>query len=142
MKTTTQPRQRIRPVLAAALAAAMIFGWLPALKSDDTKPDSSPKTPTAPSAPAAPGTEAKKPAVPAGESATASPDKKAKPVKSPLSGAELYSMHCARCHPERYPNERTSGQWKTIVLHMRIRANLPAEQANSILKYMQENSGY
>lgn len=58
-----------------------------------------------------------------------------------LSGAELYSMHCNRCHPERYPTERTAAQWKTILLHMRVRANLPGEQAREILKYLQENSG-
>jgi len=58
-----------------------------------------------------------------------------------LTGAELYSMHCNRCHPERYPTERTAAQWKTILLHMRVRANLPAEHARIILKYLQENSG-
>ena len=75
------------------------------------------------------------------------PEKKAaekaekKPEKKKLSGAELYSMHCNRCHPERYPTERTAAQWKTILLHMRVRANLPAEQARTILKYLQDNSG-
>ena len=64
-----------------------------------------------------------------------------KPEKKKLSGAELYSMHCNRCHPERYPTERTAAQWKTILLHMRVRANLPAEQARTILKYLQDNSG-
>jgi len=58
-----------------------------------------------------------------------------------LSGAELYSMHCNRCHPERYPTERTAAQWRTILLHMRVRANLPGEQARTILKYLQDNSG-
>ncbi len=61
--------------------------------------------------------------------------------KHRLSGAELYSMHCNRCHAERYPTERTAAQWKTILLHMRVRANLPAVQARTILKFLQENSG-
>jgi hypothetical protein len=66
----------------------------------------------------------------------------ATPVKAvkKLSGAELYSMHCARCHPERYPAERTSPQWKTIAMHMRVRANLPASQTRTLLQYLQENS--
>lgn len=67
-----------------------------------------------------------------------------KPAPAPrhqLTGAELYSMHCNRCHPERYPTERTAAQWKTILMHMRVRANLPAEHARTILKYLQENSG-
>jgi cytochrome c5 len=73
------------------------------------------------------------------KSADAKPAKKTE-LKT-LSGAELYSMHCNRCHPERYPTERTAAQWKTILLHMRVRANLPAEQARTILKYLQDNSG-
>jgi hypothetical protein len=72
----------------------------------------------------------------------AAPSKKAeKKSRKPLSGAELYAMHCNRCHPERYATERTAEQWKTILLHMRTRANLPAEQAKAILKFLQEDSG-
>jgi cytochrome c5 len=66
---------------------------------------------------------------------------KPKAASKKLSGAELYSMHCNRCHPERYPTERTAAQWKTILLHMRVRANLPAGQSRTILKYLQDNSG-
>jgi cytochrome c5 len=83
----------------------------------------------------------------AGLSATNSVDLKtntpAKPVeiKRQLTGAELYSMHCNRCHPERYPTERTAAQWKTLMLHMQVRANLAAGQSKLILQYLQENSG-
>ena len=66
---------------------------------------------------------------------------KKKKEKKKLTGQELYSMHCSRCHPERYATERTETQWKTIVMHMRVRANLPAAQAKTILKYLQEESG-
>ena len=65
----------------------------------------------------------------------------AKPEKKKLTGAELYSINCNRCHPERYPTEWTSAQWKTLITHMRVRANLPAAQARLILKYLQEDSG-
>jgi hypothetical protein len=75
------------------------------------------------------------------KSETESSKTKAKAPAKKLSGAELYSMHCNRCHPERYPTERTAAQWKTILLHMRVRANLPAEQSRTILKYLQDNSG-
>lgn len=61
--------------------------------------------------------------------------------KLKLTGAELYSIHCNRCHPERYPTERTAAQWKTIMLHMQVRANIPGNQAALILQYLQENSG-
>ena len=57
-----------------------------------------------------------------------------------FNGAELYALHCNRCHPERYATERTADQWKTILLHMRTRANLPAEQARAILQCLQEDT--
>ena len=62
-------------------------------------------------------------------------------VRYQITGAELYSIHCNRCHPERYPTERTAAQWKTIMLHMQVRASIPGKQARLILQYLQENSG-
>ncbi len=83
--------------------------------------------------------------LPAADSPAADNKAEQKPAKKPqkkkLTGAELYAIHCNRCHPERYATERTASQWKTIMLHMRVRANLPAEQAKAILKYLQEDSG-
>jgi hypothetical protein len=70
-----------------------------------------------------------------------SPDTNDVVVKTHLTGAELYSINCNRCHPERYPTERTAAQWKTIMLHMQVRANIPAKQARLILQYLQDNSG-
>jgi cytochrome c5 len=88
------------------------------------------------------GKQASKTEKPAEQKSEAASSKtKQKAASNKLSGAELYSMHCNRCHPERYPTERTAAQWKTILLHMRGRANLPAEQARTILKYLQDNSG-
>lgn len=80
-------------------------------------------------------------ATPASSAGVAPSQEKPRIKRTQLSGAELYSIHCNRCHPERYPTERTAAQWKTILLHMRVRANLPAEQARTILKYLQDNSG-
>jgi mono/diheme cytochrome c family protein len=79
--------------------------------------------------------------------AQAEPEKKtdskadAKPAAKKLTGAELYAINCARCHPERYATEFTAGQWQTIMLHMRVRANLPAAQAKEILKFLKEDAG-
>lgn len=64
-----------------------------------------------------------------------------KPAPKPLTGAELYVVHCNRCHAERYPKEWNANEWKTLMTHMRVRANLPAAQARAILKYLQEDSG-
>jgi mono/diheme cytochrome c family protein len=72
--------------------------------------------------------------------ADASAKKARKQTRTKLTGAELYAINCNRCHPERYPTEWTAAQWQTLILHMRVRANLPAKQAREILKYLQENS--
>jgi len=75
--------------------------------------------------------------------AHAEPEKKADQKAGPkkLTGAELYAINCNRCHPERYATEFTSAQWKTIMTHMRVRANLPAAQAKEILKFLKEDAG-
>ena len=65
----------------------------------------------------------------------------AKPAKKKLTGQELYAINCNRCHSERYATERTPAQWKTLMLHMRTRAQIPAAQAKEILKYLQEDAG-
>ena len=68
-------------------------------------------------------------------------EKQSKPKKM-VSGVELYAIHCNRCHSERYPVEFNEAQWKTLMIHMRVRANLPADQAREILKYLQDEAGY
>ena len=68
----------------------------------------------------------------------AKPEKKTE--KKKLNGAELYSIHCNRCHAERYATERTDAQWKTLMMHMQSRAQLPGKDAKAILKYLQENN--
>ena len=64
----------------------------------------------------------------------------AKPAKKKLTGEQLYAINCNRCHAERYATERTDAQWKTIMFHMRTRAQIPAADAKAILKYLQENN--
>ena len=81
---------------------------------------------------------------PAAKPAKAAPSETKTPkkaAKKKLTGQELYAINCNRCHNERYPTEFTAAQWKTIMLEMRVRANLPADQAKAILKYLQEDSG-
>jgi mono/diheme cytochrome c family protein len=71
---------------------------------------------------------------------TIAKDAETAPAKKKLTGEQLYAINCNRCHSERYPTERTKAQWKTLIMHMRVRANLPPEQAKAILKYLQENN--
>ena len=62
-----------------------------------------------------------------------------KPVKT-LDGEQLYEINCTRCHTQRYPTERTDAQWKTIMMHMQVRANLPPDQVKKILQFLKENN--
>jgi len=58
-----------------------------------------------------------------------------------ITGAELYAVNCNRCHEERFPKEFTAVQWTSLMLHMRVRANLTAAESKKILKYLQSQSG-
>ena len=66
-------------------------------------------------------------------------DDDATPAKKKLTGEQLFTINCSRCHTERYPTEFSKVQWKTLLMHMRVRANLPPAQAQAIYNYMLEN---
>jgi cytochrome c5 len=59
----------------------------------------------------------------------------------PLSGAELWTLNCNRCHMIRSPGEFTASQWPAIIMHMRVRANIPAAQAREIRKFLEAGAG-
>lgn len=124
-----------------------VFAWLTVLilavgaasmvvvRADDTKPTDT-KAPDAKPA----ETKASDSKAASTTTAPAKTEKKAEKKKK-LSGSELYAIHCNRCHAERYATEFSPNQWKTLMTHMRVRANLPASQAKQILKYLQEDAG-
>ncbi len=130
MNKSKQSKTLVHKTVAAAIGILAIGGLASILWIAESNAEAQPpKTDSAP-----PNTNSVEPKA-------KSPDPKKTVAKRQLSGAELYSINCNRCHPERYPTERTAAQWKTIMLHMQIRANLPVSQARLILKYLQENSG-
>ena len=141
MKITGQHKQHLAIFLVTGVAAVMLLGFGGALKAQEAKTNSPAKATVPPAQQTAPSPASKSQVSTVKKAGPAASNQKVKSRKE-LSGAELYSMHCARCHPERYPNERTAAQWKTIGLHMRVRANLPADQFRKVLKYLQDNSGY
>ena len=53
-----------------------------------------------------------------------------------LSGQELWSMNCQRCHNMRSPVMYTNAQWEVIVHHMRVRANLTGADARAIADFL------
>src|ERR1700676_1410692 len=45
-----------------------------------------------------------------------------------LSGEELWSNNCQRCHNIRPPTMYSNAQWDVIVHHMRVRPNIPGQK--------------
>jgi hypothetical protein len=121
MKKSPPAKKIFRILFATALAAGLLGATAFRVSADEAKaiPSAATNAPTSTVAPEAAQTE----------------------LHKKLTGSELYSMHCNRCHPERFPTERTAAQWKTVMLHMQVRASIPGNQARLILQYLQENSG-
>jgi nitrate/TMAO reductase-like tetraheme cytochrome c subunit len=53
-----------------------------------------------------------------------------------LSGQELWSMNCQRCHNMRSPAMYSDTQWEVIVHHMRVRANITGVDARAIAEFL------
>jgi len=51
-----------------------------------------------------------------------------------VSADDAYKQNCTRCHSEVPPV--STRRTKTIVRHMRVRANITAEEAQAILQYL------
>ena len=122
MNKSKPRRALVQTTFTAVITAMVIGGLVPILYADEPNPAAPPPTNSVPLKVSLPATNALAPG-------------------TQLTGVELYSIHCNRCHQERYPTERTGAQWKTIMLHMQVRANIPVSQARLILQYLQENSG-
>lgn len=58
-----------------------------------------------------------------------------KAIKS-KSGNELWSENCGRCHLAPGKSSYTSKEWDAIGLHMRMRAQLPEDEANKIISFL------
>ena len=51
-------------------------------------------------------------------------------------GARLWGPYCGSCHNPRPAGERSPAEWDVIMLHMRVRANLPAQDAHAIREFL------
>ena len=51
-------------------------------------------------------------------------------------GARAWVQNCMRCHNVRDPQERSDREWEVIVHHMRVRANLTAEEHRLIVEFL------
>jgi len=52
------------------------------------------------------------------------------------TGLQLWSENCAFCHNYRAIDSYSDAQWDVAMMHMRIRANLTADDARAITKYL------
>lgn len=58
------------------------------------------------------------------------------PFESEKGGAQLWSENCARCHNVRSPSSYSDGEWQVAMMHMRVRANLTADDHRRILEFL------
>jgi len=55
-----------------------------------------------------------------------------------IDGEQVYKTNCTRCH--NTPPSLKQRQTRAVVNHMRVRANLVAEQADAVLQYLSETA--
>ena len=55
-------------------------------------------------------------------------------------GAQLWAENCIRCHNARDPRSYTDSEWTVVMHHMRVRANLTAEEHRAILEYLKASN--
>ena len=60
----------------------------------------------------------------------------AKAAVAGQSGAKLWAQNCGHCHNIRSPDSLSDAQWDVVMLHMRVRANLTAEEHRQILAFL------
>src|SRR5215831_17903159 len=53
-----------------------------------------------------------------------------------LTGEELWSNSCLRCHNIRPPTMYGNAQWDVIVHHMRLRANITGQEQRAIVEFL------
>ena len=67
----------------------------------------------------------------AGQSQATTSETRSKPR---LTADQAYKANCTRCHSE-LPKLQPGGM-ATVLMHMRVRANLPKDEARTILEYL------
>ena len=67
----------------------------------------------------------------------AGPDAVAQGTSPGKGGAQLWAENCIRCHNIRSPSIYSDAEWDVAMHHMRIRANLTADENKKILAFLQ-----
>jgi hypothetical protein len=56
------------------------------------------------------------------------------------TGVQTWSENCGHCHNVRAAESYSPAQWDVVMLHMRVRANLTAQEHAAILEFLQSAS--
>lgn len=56
------------------------------------------------------------------------------------SGNQLWAENCGRCHNVRSPTSYSDAEWDVAMHHMRVRANLTAEEYRKILEFLKASN--
>ena len=56
------------------------------------------------------------------------------------SGVVLWNENCQRCHNLPPATMYNDDQWKSIVTHMQVRANITKEEATKIMEFLQSSN--
>lgn len=75
----------------------------------------------------------------AGASALAQDQQRPDPAQI-ARGSVAWSNHCQRCHNLRSPSELNDAEWNVAVTHMRVRANIPGQQARDITAFLKSSN--
>jgi cytochrome c5 len=65
---------------------------------------------------------------------------KASAAPAELGGAQLWAENCSQCHNARSPSDYSDAQWDLAVMHMRIQARLPGDEARKIRQFLQASN--
>ena len=71
-----------------------------------------------------------------GEAVTTDKSSVASASLAQKGGAEVWAQNCGHCHNIRSPSSYSDAQWEVIMLHMRVRANLTADEHKKILAFL------
>ncbi len=55
-------------------------------------------------------------------------------------GSQLWAENCGRCHNIRSPSTYSDIEWQVVLHHMRVRANLTAEEHKKILEFLKASN--
>ena len=114
----------------ALIVVALVGGWAIRLHGQQSQPLTKPPAAVTTAASESPS----RPTEAEAKAKTGPQTKKDEPVPARLSGDQAYRANCTRCHSE-LPKLQPRAM-KTVLMHMRVRGNIPKDEARAILDYL------